>query len=121
MVSLPHLDRHELNRMINTWEDRKVVDIVRATDVFDALGLSDLRDTPAATVNGTVVARMETIQQVGLNDAADFQRLLGEYPRMALVPCYCSMLGECWLLDERERRPEYRCGRVATFPDSTLA
>ena len=85
-------------------------------DVFDALGLSDLRDTPASTVNGTVIARMETIQQVGLSDAADFQRLLDEYPRMALVLCYCSTLGDCWLLDERERRPEYRRGQVDTCP-----
>ena len=85
-------------------------------DVFDALGLSDLRGTPASTINGTVIARMETIQQVGLDVAADFQRLLGEYPRMALVLCYCSTLGDCWLLDERERRPEYRRGRVDACP-----
>lgn len=40
---------------------------------------------------------------------------------MALVLRYCITLGDCWLLDEREGRPEYRRGRVATFPDSTLA
>ncbi|NLB58263.1 MAG: hypothetical protein GX805_07320 [Gammaproteobacteria bacterium] len=86
-------------------------------DVFDALGLSDLRDTPASTVNGIVIARREAIQQVGLNDAADFQRLLGEYPRMALVLCYCSTLGDCWLLDERERRPEHRRTQVNACPE----
>lgn len=85
-------------------------------DVFDALGLSDLRDTPASTVNGIVIARREAIQQVGLDDAADFQRLLGQYPRMALVLCYCSTLGDCWLLDERERRPEHRRPQVDACP-----
>lgn len=85
-------------------------------DVFDALGLSDLRETRASTVNGIVIAPGETIKQIGLDDAADFQRLLGQYPRMALALCYCSTLGDCWLLDERERRPEHRRTQIDACP-----
>ncbi|WP_202843461.1 hypothetical protein [Luteimonas saliphila] len=84
--------------------------------VFDALGLSDLRDTRASTVNGIVIAPGEKIQQIGFDDAADFQRLLVQYPRMALALCYCSTLGDCWLLDERERRPEHRRTQVDACP-----
>jgi hypothetical protein len=84
--------------------------------VFDTLGLPDLRDTRASTVNGVVIAPGETIQQIGLDNAADFQRLLDQYPRMALVLCYCSTLGDCWLLDERERRPERRRTQVDACP-----
>ena len=85
-------------------------------DVFDALGLSDLRDTRASTVNSIVIASGETIQQIGLDDAADYQRLLAQYPRIALALCYCSTLGDCWLQDERERRPEHRRTQVNTCP-----
>lgn len=88
----------------------------RWPDVFDALGLSDLRDTRASTVNGVVIARGETVQQIGLEDAADFQRLLDQYPRMALALCYCSTLGDCWLQDERESRPERRRKLVDACP-----
>ncbi len=85
-------------------------------DVFDALGLSDLRDTRASTINGIVIARGETIQQIGLDNPADFQRLLGQYQRVKLALCYCSTLGDCWLRDERERRPEHRYTQVDACP-----
>lgn len=85
-------------------------------DVFDALDLSDLRNTRASTVNGVVVARGEKIQQIGLDKAADFQRLLDQYPRMALALCYCSTLGDCWLQDDRQRRPEHRRTQVHACP-----
>lgn len=85
-------------------------------DIFDALGLSDLRHTRASTINGVVIAPGETIQQIGLDQAADSQRLLDRYPRMALALCYCSTLGDCWLLDEREHRPARRRTQVAVCP-----
>lgn len=85
-------------------------------DVFDALGLSDLRDTRASTVNGVVIARGEKIQQIGLDKAEDFQRLLDQYPRMALALCYCSTLGDCWLQDDRQRRPEHRRRQLDACP-----
>ena len=74
--------------------------------VFDALGLPELRGTPASTVNGVVFASGETIQQLGFPDDATFHRFFREYPRMQLVLCYCSTLDECWLLDERGRTLE---------------
>lgn len=84
--------------------------------VFDALGLGDLRDTPTSTVSGIVIAPAETIQQLAFPDEADFQRFYREYPRIDLVLCYCSTLGECWMLDERKRTPEGRRVDVASCP-----
>lgn len=88
----------------------------RWPDVLDALGLSDLRDTRASTVNGVVIAQGETVQQLGFDTPADFQQLLDQYPRIQRVLCYCSTLGDCWLLDERERRPAHRRTSVAACP-----
>jgi hypothetical protein len=85
-------------------------------EVFDALGLSDLRGTRASTVNGVVIAPGEIIRQVGLQETADFQRVLDQYPRISLALCYCSTLEDCWLQDERERRPERRRTQVDACP-----
>ena len=84
--------------------------------VFDALGLGDLRDTPASTVSGIVIAPAETIQQLAFADETDFQRFYREYPRIQLALCYCSTLDECWMLDGRGRTPESRRGRVEACP-----
>lgn len=88
----------------------------RWPDVLDALGLSDLRNTRASTVNGVVIAQGETVQQLGFDNTADFQHLLDQYPRIERVLCYCSTLGDCWILDERERRPSDRRTSVAACP-----
>lgn len=84
--------------------------------VFDALGLGELRDTPISTVSGIVIAPAETIQQLAFPDEADFQRFYREYPRIDLVLCYCSTLGDCWMLDERSRDPQSRRVDVAACP-----
>lgn len=88
----------------------------RWPDVLDALGLSDLRNTRASTVNGVVIAQGETVQQLGFDNPADFQHLLDQYPRIERVLCYCSTLGDCWILDERERRPAHRRTSIAACP-----
>lgn len=86
------------------------------SEVFDALGLADLRDTRASTVNNIVIAAGETIEQIAFVDASAQRRLLGEYGRIARVLCYCSTLGDCWLLDERPRGPEHRRMQVEECP-----
>jgi len=88
----------------------------RWPDVFDAMGLSDLRHTRASTVNGIVIARGESIQQVTLESEADHSRLLDQYPRVKRVLCYCSTLGDCWLLDEREDSPARRRTEIDACP-----
>ena len=85
-------------------------------DVFDALGLSDLRDTRASTINGIVIAQGETVQQLGFDDESNFQRVLDQYPRMTMALCYCSTLGDCWIQDEHERRPGHRRALVDACP-----
>ncbi|RPD86349.1 hypothetical protein [Luteimonas sp. 100069] len=85
-------------------------------DVFDALGLSDLRDTRASTLNGVVIARGESLQQVTLDNPADFPRLLGQYSRVRMAICYCSTLGDCWLME-----PGRRTGQPHTEVDACPA
>ena len=84
--------------------------------VFDALGLSDLQITRATTINGIVVVPEEAIQQVGFDEAADFQRVFDQYPRLSMALCHCSTLGDWWLLDERERPAEHRRRLVGASP-----
>jgi len=83
---------------------------------FDALGLPELRDTPASTINGIVVSPGESIQQITLNDAGAFARFYRQYPRIQLRLCYCSALSECWIYDERERSAATRRHAVAACP-----
>lgn len=85
-------------------------------EAFDALGLHDLRNTPASTINGIVISPDESIQQVNLADAGDFARFYERYPRIQLAICYCSALDECWIYDEREESAEARRRPVAACP-----
>lgn len=84
-------------------------------EVFDALGLHDLRNTPTSTISGVVISPDETIQQVNLADDA-FARFYRAYPRIQLALCYCSALDECWVYDEREARAQARRHPVAACP-----
>jgi hypothetical protein len=84
--------------------------------VFDALGLHDLRNTPASTINGIVISPDESIQQVNLPDADAFARFYRQYPRIQLAICYCSALDECWIYDEREESTEARRRPIAACP-----
>lgn len=83
---------------------------------FDALGLPDLRNTPASTINGIVISPGESVQQITLRDEAAFARFYTRYPRIRLVLCYCSALEECWLYDERERSADARRRPIAACP-----
>lgn len=84
--------------------------------VFDALGLPDLRDTGASTLNGVVMAPGESILQLAFDDDATFARFRAQYPRIQMTICYCSTLGECRVLDERDRNPDTRHADVAACP-----
>jgi len=84
--------------------------------VFDALGLHDLRMTPASTINGIVISPDESIQQVGFEDDATFARFYAQYPRIQLMLCYCSALNECWVYDERKTAAAARRRAVAACP-----
>jgi hypothetical protein len=83
---------------------------------FDALGLHDLSDTPASTINGIVITPGESIQQINLPEAEDFARFYTRYPRIQLAICYCSALDECWMYDEREKSAEARRRQVDACP-----
>lgn len=85
-------------------------------EVFDALGLSDLRNTPSSTTNGVVLAPGDVIQQMAFRDQAAFARFYKQYPRIQLLICYCSALGDCWRMDERNRARDARRSQVSSCP-----
>lgn len=84
--------------------------------VFDALGLSDLRDTPPSTINGIVISPGEEVQQMNIAQQANFDRFFVQYTRIQLQLCYCSALDECWLFDERVDDPKQRRTPLAACP-----
>lgn len=96
--------------------------------VFDALGLSSMRETPYSTVNGIVISAGERLQQLDLGNAKDFAAFYTRYSQIELRLCYCSALNECWLLDQRDkdrssrRQPVDECpaGGEDEFIDSKI-
>lgn len=97
-------------------------------EVFDALGLHQLRNTPYSTTRGVVISPGESIQQIRFRDDDSFARFYAEYGRIQVAICYCSALNECWIYDEREgsleeeRRPVEACpaGEADEFIDNQL-
>lgn len=85
-------------------------------EVFDALGLHDLRNTPASTINGIVISPGEEVHQISLPDEEKFARFSAQYQRIDLAICYCSALNECWVYDEREESRERRRHAVDECP-----
>jgi len=68
---------------------------------FDALGIEKL--PPSSTLSGVVVAPGEKIRQLVFQDLAEYQAFMKQYQRIALRVCYCSALGECWVMDQRQQ------------------
>ena len=99
------------------------------SEVFTALGLADLANTPYSTINGVVLAAGDRVQQLAFKDRDAFVRFYAQYPRIQMNLCYCSALQECWQYDERQaergrdREPVDRCPAPGPneFVDNRLA
>jgi hypothetical protein len=68
---------------------------------FDALGIEKV--PPSSTLSGVVVAPGQQIRQLVFPELADYQAFMQHYARIALRVCYCSALGECWVMDQRQQ------------------
>lgn len=86
--------------------------------IFAALGLTFDPLPPYSTVHGIVISPGALVQQLAFRDEAQFRQFDPLYPRIDVAVCYCSTLGECWQLDERETEPERLRRAVASCPYS---
>lgn len=94
-------------------------------EIFKALGLPDHEGRMQSTLNGIVVAAGERLDFMKFADAGDFAAFRAQAKRLDLRVCYCSVLDECMVFDDRERRdahgarsalvePADRCERAET-------
>ena len=73
--------------------------------VFDALGIkSETASTVQSTLNGIVVAANERVDFLKFNNADEWSRFRAQGKRVQLRACYCSVLDECVVFDERVAR-----------------
>lgn len=86
--------------------------------IFDALGLAFDPAPPYSTVHGIVISAGATVQQLAFRDEAQFRQFDPLYPRLDIAVCYCSSLGECWYLDERESDSALQRRMVDSCPRS---
>lgn len=75
------------------------------SSIFAALGLKFDPMPPYSTVHGIVISPGTLVQQLAFRDEEQFRQFDPLYPRIDVAVCYCSSLGECWQLDERETDP----------------
>lgn len=74
--------------------------------VFRALDVTFETPPPWSTSHGIVLSPGSHIQQLSFKTDADFAKFDALYKRLDIAACYCSSLGECWQLDEREEDPD---------------
>jgi hypothetical protein len=72
--------------------------------VFAALGLPPREDRVQSTLNGIVVAANERVDFLVFADAKDWADFRAQASRASLRACYCSVLDECLVFDERSAR-----------------
>ena len=91
--------------------------------VYSALGLPVPDQRVDSTLNGIVVAANERINYLQFMRAEDWSAFKAKAGRVKLRACYCSVLDECLVFDERAANPGHgaissqvapaaRCDRV---------
>jgi hypothetical protein len=86
--------------------------------IFAALGLKFDPPPPYSTVHGIVISAGGVVQQLAFRDEAQFRQFDPLYARLDVAVCYCSSLGECWHLDERETDSALQRRMVDACPHS---
>jgi hypothetical protein len=84
--------------------------------VYAALGLRFEHPPLFSTINSVVISAGEHIRQVVFADEADFNTFVAQAKRVDMSVCYCSTLGECWLIDDREKDRALRFREINTCP-----
>jgi hypothetical protein len=80
------------------------VDGKPARDWAEATSLLGLTDGEQlySTLSGTVLSPGEHLAYLLPSSPEAFAQIRGEVGRLSLAVCYCSALGECWLLESRK-------------------
>jgi hypothetical protein len=74
--------------------------------VFAALGVTHQGELRQSTVNGTVIAANERLEYMTLGNAEDWKAFRAQKSRLRARYCYCSVLDECRVFDQRAPRRE---------------
>ncbi len=74
--------------------------------VMDALGRKAPHDMEQSTIGGSVIAANEKLEYLRLPTKDDWTAFHALRSRIRLRACYCSVLDECRLYDERATRRE---------------
>lgn len=83
--------------------------------VFHALGIQSPK-FHQSTLNGNVVSAGERVDWLQFQDRADFDQFRLLEPRLHVKVCYCSTLGDCWVINSairgNGRTPVGKCPRL---------
>jgi len=74
--------------------------------VMAALGMSTPESLEQSTVSRSVIAANEKIDYLKLGEKADWKAFHALKSRVKVRACYCSVLDECRVYDERAKRRE---------------
>ena len=74
--------------------------------VMATLGMPAPESLEQSTVNGSVIAANEKIDYLKLGEKADWKAFHALKSRVRIRACYCSVLDECRVYDERAKRRE---------------
>ena len=66
--------------------------------VFRSLGVQD-PNFSQSTLNDNVISAGEKVDWLQFQDKADYDQFKLVEPRMHVKVCYCSTLGDCWIVD----------------------
>jgi hypothetical protein len=84
------------------------------TSVFAAVDLKlDNAQWNTSTVNGNVISPGESIRALVFNRGEDYQAFGSRYGQIKLRICYCSVLGDCWVIDNRQHDPSQKEQEIA--------
>jgi hypothetical protein len=86
--------------------------------VLAALGVKLQNDLSQSTINGNVIAANERLNYMTLKDE-DWSKFRAQSKRLRLRACYCSVLDECRVFDNRVARKEDADVAVASCKPST--
>lgn len=85
-------------------------------EAFEKLSGRKATDVKLSFFSRRVLAANEDVQMIVFANQADFDVFRGNSKRLAFQICYCSILNNCYLLDERAKSEQTYISPVAACP-----
>lgn len=82
----------------------------------EAMGLK-LSELPSySTIGSVVISPGEELHLLKFATDADFAQAMASGKQLELHICYCSVLSDCWMMNDQEKLPARRVLEVASCP-----